>query len=89
MSEVRLSAEKRTEFGKGGARRTRRAGKVPAVITQSQDVGTHAMLTARLGESTLKARLAPDAPLPDVGSTVWLRVVGNKSCFYRDEELVA
>ena len=31
-SEVRLSAETRTEFGKGGARRTRRAGKVPAVI---------------------------------------------------------
>ena len=32
MSEVRLTAETRTEFGKGGARRTRRAGKVPAVI---------------------------------------------------------
>ena len=32
MSEVRLSAETRTEFGKGGARRTRRAGKIPAVI---------------------------------------------------------
>ena len=32
MSEIRLSAETRTEFGKGGARRTRRAGKVPAVI---------------------------------------------------------
>ena len=32
MSEVRLPAETRTEFGKGGARRTRRAGKVPAVI---------------------------------------------------------
>ena len=32
MSEVRLSAEIRTEFGKGGARRTRRAGKIPAVL---------------------------------------------------------
>lgn len=32
MAEVRLPAETRTEFGKGGARRTRRAGKVPAVI---------------------------------------------------------
>ncbi|MGH3740590.1 MAG: 50S ribosomal protein L25/general stress protein Ctc, partial [Micromonosporaceae bacterium] len=31
MSEVRISAESRTEFGKGGARRTRRAGKIPAV----------------------------------------------------------
>lgn len=32
MSEVRISAEPRTDFGKGGARRTRRAGKVPAVV---------------------------------------------------------
>ena len=32
MSEVRIPAEPRTEFGKGGARRTRRAGKVPAVL---------------------------------------------------------
>jgi large subunit ribosomal protein L25 len=32
VSEVRIAAEPRTEFGKGGARRTRRAGKVPAVL---------------------------------------------------------
>ena len=32
MSEVRIAAEPRTEFGKGAARRTRRAGKVPAVL---------------------------------------------------------
>jgi large subunit ribosomal protein L25 len=32
VAEVRLSAELRTEFGKGGARRTRSAGKIPAVI---------------------------------------------------------
>lgn len=32
MSEVRLTAENRTEFGKGGARRTRRAGLIPAVL---------------------------------------------------------
>ncbi|MGH3518906.1 MAG: 50S ribosomal protein L25/general stress protein Ctc [Haloechinothrix sp.] len=32
MSEVRLSAEQRDEFGKGAARRTRRAGKIPAVL---------------------------------------------------------
>jgi large subunit ribosomal protein L25 len=31
-SEVRLAAEARTEFGKGAARRTRRAGKIPAVL---------------------------------------------------------
>ena len=32
MSEVRITAEPRTEFGKGAARRVRRAAKVPAVI---------------------------------------------------------
>ena len=32
MPEVRIEAELRTEFGKGAARRTRRAGRVPAVM---------------------------------------------------------
>ena len=32
MSEVRIAAEPRTEFGKGAARRLRRDGKVPAVL---------------------------------------------------------
>ncbi|MGC0422582.1 50S ribosomal protein L25/general stress protein Ctc [Embleya sp. AB8] len=32
MSEVRIVAEPRSEFGKGAARRARRAGKVPAVL---------------------------------------------------------
>lgn len=32
VSEISIIAELRTEFGKGGARRTRRAGKVPGVI---------------------------------------------------------
>ena len=32
MPEVRIVAEPRTEFGKGAARRTRRAGRVPAIL---------------------------------------------------------
>lgn len=32
MAEVRITVEQRTEFGKGAARRTRRAGKIPAVL---------------------------------------------------------
>lgn len=32
MPEVQISAETRTEFGKGASRRTRRAGKVPGVL---------------------------------------------------------
>ncbi|GEL18787.1 50S ribosomal protein L25/general stress protein Ctc [Pseudonocardia asaccharolytica] len=32
MADARIDAETRTEFGKGAARRTRRAGKIPAVL---------------------------------------------------------
>ena len=32
MAEVRIDADIRTEFGKGAARRTRRAGRIPAVL---------------------------------------------------------
>lgn len=32
MAEAVIAAETRTEFGKGAARRTRRAGKIPAVL---------------------------------------------------------
>ena len=47
MSEVRISAEPRTEFGKGGARRTRRAGKVPAVLYGHGEKPRHIALPAR------------------------------------------
>jgi large subunit ribosomal protein L25 len=47
VSEVRLSAETRTEFGKGGARRTRRDGKVPAVIYGHGADPRHVSLIAR------------------------------------------
>lgn len=46
MSEVRISAEPRTEFGKGGARRTRRAGKIPAVIYGHGEKPKHVALPA-------------------------------------------
>ncbi|WP_034591252.1 50S ribosomal protein L25/general stress protein Ctc [Hamadaea tsunoensis] len=47
MSEVKISAESRTEFGKGGARRTRRAGKVPAVVYGHGENPRHIALPAR------------------------------------------
>lgn len=46
-TEVRISAEPRTEFGKGGARRTRRAGRVPAVIYSKGSEVRHVSLDAR------------------------------------------
>jgi large subunit ribosomal protein L25 len=47
VSEVRISAEPRTEFGKGGARRTRRAGKGPAVLYGHGEKPKHIALPAR------------------------------------------
>ncbi|MEU7997032.1 50S ribosomal protein L25/general stress protein Ctc [Micromonospora sp. NPDC049060] len=47
MSEVKISAEPRTEFGKGGARRTRRAGKVPAVLYGHGEKPKHIALPSR------------------------------------------
>jgi large subunit ribosomal protein L25 len=47
VSEVRIAAEPRTEFGKGGARRTRRAGKVPAVMYGHGTAPRHIALPAR------------------------------------------
>lgn len=47
MSEVKISAEPRTAFGKGGARRTRRAGKVPAVLYGHGEKPKHIALPAR------------------------------------------
>jgi large subunit ribosomal protein L25 len=47
VSEVRIAAEPRTEFGKGGARRTRRAGKVPAVLYGHGQQPRHIALPAR------------------------------------------
>lgn len=46
MSEVRIKAESRTEFGKGGARRTRRAGKIPAVLYGHGEKPKHIALPA-------------------------------------------
>jgi len=47
VADFRLVAEARTEFGKGGARRTRRAGRIPAVLYgHGQDV-VHLSLPAR------------------------------------------
>ncbi|AGZ46197.1 50S ribosomal protein L25/general stress protein Ctc [Actinoplanes friuliensis] len=47
MSEVKISAEPRTEFGKGGARRTRRAGLVPAVLYGHGEAPVHIAVPAR------------------------------------------
>lgn len=52
MSEVKLTAEPRTEFGKGAARRLRRAHKVPAVLYGH---GTEPVHVALPGHDTMMA----------------------------------
>jgi large subunit ribosomal protein L25 len=47
VSDIKLAAEPRTEFGKGAARRTRRAGRVPAVIYGHGTPVRHISLPAR------------------------------------------
>jgi large subunit ribosomal protein L25 len=52
VAEARIAAETRTEFGKGAARRTRRAGKIPAVLyghgTDPQHLALPALEFARV-----------------------------------------
>ena len=69
------------------------AGAVPGVVTQAQDIGTYWLVTARVGsgatESLLRARLSPEQAIPRVGETVWLSIVGEHTCYYVNEELIA
>ncbi|MGA5818492.1 50S ribosomal protein L25/general stress protein Ctc [Kitasatospora sp. NPDC094028] len=46
MSEIRIAAETRTEFGKGAARRARRAGFVPGVVYGHGHAPVHLNLPA-------------------------------------------
>jgi large subunit ribosomal protein L25 len=46
VSEVRINAEPRTEFGKGAARRARRAGQIPAVLYGRGSEPVHLALPA-------------------------------------------
>ena len=65
-------------------------GALAATVTQAQDIGTYWLLTARVADGTLvRARLSPEQAIPKAGDAVWLAVVGEHTCYYKDEELVA
>jgi glycerol transport system ATP-binding protein len=69
------------------------AGALPMTVMQVQDIGTHAILSARIGALTVKARLpsdtTPSALDSMLGNTVWLKVMSEHTCIYRNEEIVA
>ncbi len=65
------------------------AGALPMVLKQVQDVGTHFIWSAAIDGHIVKARLDAGAGSTALGETVWFKVLGEKSCLYRNEEIVA
>ena len=67
-------------------------GAVPAFVSQAQDIGTYWLLTAHVGGKegdVVRARLSPHQAIPQAGETVWLTVLGPRTCFYdKDQQLV-
>lgn len=64
-------------------------GALPLTVSQVQDVGTHIILSATVAGQTLKARLPVSARAMLAGDTVWLQVIGEHTCFYKNEEIVS
>jgi glycerol transport system ATP-binding protein len=64
-------------------------GTLSATVSQVQDIGTYFLVTLEAAGQAVKARLAPDAALPVVGAAVGLLVVGEHTCYYKNEELIA
>ena len=71
MSEVRIHAEARTEFGKGAARRARRAGLIPAVLYGHGTDPRHISLPSREFGRALKGGANTVLTLPSTAVTSW------------------
>ena len=64
-------------------------GSLPMSVTQIQDVGTHVILSASTAGQSIKARMPVELATYAKGDTVWLKVLGEHTCIYKDEEIVA
>ena len=66
-------------------------GAVAALVTQTQDIGTYWLLTAKLRDDVVvRMRLSGELAVPKAGDAVWLRIQGPHTCYYNDnEELLA
>ncbi len=62
---------------------------LPARVMRWQDLGTYQLLTASYAGHTLRARLDTHARAMSAGDTAWLQVLGEHTCFYKNEELLA
>jgi glycerol transport system ATP-binding protein len=63
-------------------------GAVEATVQRLQDIGTYWLLTASVQGQAIKARLDAGGDALQTGSTVWLQLLGQHTCFYVNEELV-
>ena len=64
------------------------SGALMMTVCQVQDVGTYVLLVAQFTGCTVKARLSPDTEKLSCGDAVWLKLMGEHTCFYRDEEIL-
>ena len=64
-------------------------GAVVARIERVQDIGTYLLVSVDIAGQPAKLRLAMDQSAPQAGETVGLQLLGEHTCFYKNEELVA
>ena len=64
------------------------SGALEMTVCQVQDVGTYVLLVAQFAGCTVKARLSPETEKLSCGDAVWLKLMGEHTCFYRDEEIL-
>ncbi len=62
-------------------------GALPMTVSKVQDVGTHLILSAALGSQIVKARLPSGSGEWAPGDAIWLNVMGEHTCFYKNEEI--
>jgi glycerol transport system ATP-binding protein len=63
-------------------------GALEMKVAHVQDVGTHVMLSAKCAGHTVKTRLSSDTEQLTIGAPIWLKVMGEHTCFYKNEEIV-
>ena len=63
-------------------------GALPVTVSQVLDIGAYWLINSFLGNSVVRARLSGDTPVPQVGDTVWLKVISEHTCYYKNEELL-
>ncbi|MCZ2497083.1 ATP-binding cassette domain-containing protein [Xylophilus sp. Kf1] len=65
------------------------AGAVTARVDRVQDIGTYLLVAVDIDGQPARLRLGMGQDVPKVGDAVGLQVLGDHTCFYQNEELVA